>query len=164
MVWGGIHPTKATPKMPSRAVDAICMGDGDVSFLRCWRPCNQGRDYRQDRRLLAPRAETESSAIRASRWSKTWTKFRSWISSLKSTTSTIRARSKRMDKRLMKKYYGGKLWTMFSQGRPYKCTFCSNDVLIDLDRGYRQFRKHSVEFFWRKSAVSFPSIRTSETS
>ena len=54
---------------------------------------------------------------------------------------------KRMDMRLMKKYYGGKLWTMFSQGCPYKCTFCSNDVLIDLDKGYRSFRKHSVEFF-----------------
>jgi radical SAM superfamily enzyme YgiQ (UPF0313 family) len=55
---------------------------------------------------------------------------------------------RRMDLRLMKKYYGGKLWTMFSQGCPYKCTFCSNDVLIDLDRGYRRFRKHSVDYFF----------------
>jgi radical SAM superfamily enzyme YgiQ (UPF0313 family) len=52
-----------------------------------------------------------------------------------------------MDLRLMKKYYGGKLWTMFSQGCPYRCTFCSNDVLIDLDSGYRRFRKHSVAYF-----------------
>src|SRR5580658_9044823 len=54
---------------------------------------------------------------------------------------------KPMDLPLMNKYYGGKLWTMFSQGCPYKCTFCSNDVLIDLDQGYRRFRKHSAAFF-----------------
>src|SRR5262252_4322921 len=54
---------------------------------------------------------------------------------------------RRIDLRLMKKYYGAKLWTMFSQGCPYKCTFCSNDVLIDLDKGYRRFRKHSADFY-----------------
>ena len=48
---------------------------------------------------------------------------------------------------------------MFSQGCPYKCTFCSNDVLIDLDKGYRKFRKHSVEFLPGRSSATFsPSI------
>ena len=60
---------------------------------------------------------------------------------------------KRMDMRLMKKYYGGKLWTMFSQGCPYKCTFCSNDVLIDLDKGYRAFPQALGRVFPRRSQL-----------
>lgn len=54
---------------------------------------------------------------------------------------------KPMNLRLMKKYYGAKLDMMFSQGCPYKCTFCSNDQLIELDKGNRKFRRHSVDFF-----------------
>ena len=63
MVWGGIHPT-SYPEDAVRAVDAICMGEGDVSFLKLVQAVEEGRDYRKTRRLLVPQRAIRSSAIR----------------------------------------------------------------------------------------------------
>ena len=48
LVWGGIHPT-SYPEDAVRAADAICMGEGDVSFLNLVQAVDQGRDYRKTR-------------------------------------------------------------------------------------------------------------------
>lgn len=145
IIWGGIHPT-SYPEDAVQVADGICIGEGDVSLLNLVRAIEEGRDYRRT----------------AGFW------FRDGDAVIRNPGEPLvedldelpfldfefeqhyvndQGVLKRMDMRLMKKYYGAKLWTMFSQGCPYKCTFCSNDVLIDLDRGYRRFRKHSVDFF-----------------
>jgi anaerobic magnesium-protoporphyrin IX monomethyl ester cyclase len=146
LVWGGIHPT-SYPDDAVRAAGAICMGEGDVSFLRLAEAIEQGRDYRQTAgfwfldgdRIIRNPGETLAENLDELPFMD-FEFEQHWIND----QGTLR----RMDLALMKKYYGGKLWTMFSQGCPYKCTFCSNDVLIDLDRGYRRFRKHSVDYFF----------------
>jgi anaerobic magnesium-protoporphyrin IX monomethyl ester cyclase len=145
VVWGGIHPT-SYPEDAILEVDAICMGEGDVSFLKLVEAVDEGRDYtrtkgfwfREDERIIRNPGEPlvenlDELPFLDFEFEQHWVCDQGVL--------------QRMNLGLMKKYYGSKFWTMFSQGCPYKCTFCSNDVLIDLDKGYRKFRKHSVDFF-----------------
>lgn len=145
VIWGGIHPT-SYPEEAVRVADAICIGEGDASFLKLVQAVDDGRDYRAtagfwfrdgDRIIRNP---GEPLVENLDEMPFMDFEFEEHYVNDQGTL-------KRMDMRLMRKYYGAKLWTMFSQGCPYKCTFCSNDVLIDLDRGYRRFRKHSVDFY-----------------
>ncbi len=145
MVWGGIHPT-SYPEDAIQTADAICMGEGDVSFLNLMRAIEEGSDFERTRGMWFRNRDgvvrNPGEPLVENLDELPFMDFeyeQHWVDDL----GTL----KRMDMRLMKKYYGGKFWTMFSQGCPYKCTFCSNDVLIDLDKGYRKFRRHSVGFF-----------------
>ena len=145
VVWGGIHPT-SYPEEAIGVADGICMGEGESSFLQVVRALDEGGDYRrtpgfwfQDNgRVIRNAGEPLIEDLDEIPFMDF--EFQQHFVNDQGTL-------KRMDLALMKKYYGAKLWTMFSQGCPYKCTFCSNDVLIDLDQGYRRFRKHSVGFF-----------------
>ena len=145
LVWGGIHPT-SYPEDAIRTADAICMGEGDVSFLRLVEAIDQDREFRRTPGFwFRDRGEIIRNPAEPLVENLDEIPFMDF--EFDQHYVNDQGTLKRMDTALMKKYYGGKLWTMFSQGCPYKCTFCSNDVLIDLDRGYRRFRKHSVEFF-----------------
>jgi radical SAM superfamily enzyme YgiQ (UPF0313 family) len=144
-VWGGIHPT-SYPEDAIRTADAICIGEGDVSLLKLVQAIEDGSDYR---RTAGFWFRDGSDVIRnpGEPLVENLDDFPFLDFEFEEHYVNDQGTIRRMDLRLMKKYYGAKLWTMFSQGCPYKCTFCSNDVLIDLDRGYRRFRKHSVDFF-----------------
>jgi anaerobic magnesium-protoporphyrin IX monomethyl ester cyclase len=145
IVWGGIHPT-SFPEESLQVVESICMGEGDVSLLRLAQALQEKRDWRATRGFWF---RHEGGIIRnpeeplVNNLDELPFMDFEFEDHFVNDGGTL----KPMDMRLMKKYYGGKMWTMFSQGCPYKCTFCSNDVLIDLDSGYREFRKHSVDYF-----------------
>jgi anaerobic magnesium-protoporphyrin IX monomethyl ester cyclase len=145
VVWGGIHPT-SYPEDAVQVADGICMGEGESSFLHVVEAIRDGADYlrtagfwfRDGDRILRNPGESLIEDLDGLPFMDF--EFEQHYVNDQGTL-------KRMDMALMKKYYGAKLWTMFSQGCPYKCTFCSNDVLIGLDQGYRRFRKHSAAFF-----------------
>jgi anaerobic magnesium-protoporphyrin IX monomethyl ester cyclase len=145
IVWGGIHPT-SYPEDAIKAVDAICMGEGDVSLLNLVRAIEEGRDYRRTKGFWFRNGDqvirNPGEPLVENLDELPFLDFE-FPGHFVNDNGAL----KPMDLRLMKKYYGAKLWTMFSQGCPYKCTFCSNDVLIDLDKGYRHFRKHTVAFY-----------------
>ena len=145
VVWGGIHPT-SYPEDAIQIADGICMGEGESSFLNVVRAIDAGVDYRHTRgfwfrhgdRIIRNPGEPlvedlDELPFMDFEYEQHFVNDQGAI--------------KQMELALMKKYYGAKFWTMFSQGCPYKCTFCSNDVLIGLDDGYRRFRKHSAAFF-----------------
>jgi anaerobic magnesium-protoporphyrin IX monomethyl ester cyclase len=145
IVWGGIHPT-SYPEEAVLVADAICIGEGDVSFLKLVQAIDDGRDYRHTKGFWF---QNNGDVLRnpGEPLVENLDDFPFLDFEFQEHYLNDQGTIKRMDMALMKKYYGGKYWTMFSQGCPYKCTFCSNDVLIDLDRDYRRFRKHSVDFF-----------------
>ena len=145
IVWGGIHPT-SFPEQCLEAVEAICLGEGDISFLRFAETVRDGGDYKSIRGFWFRDGERiirnpEQSLV------QDLDELPFLDFDFQDHYVNDGGRLKPMNMALMKKYYGGKLWIMFSQGCPYKCTFCSNDILIDLDTDYRKFRHHSPEFF-----------------
>ncbi len=147
IVWGGIHPT-SYPEEAVLVADAICIGEGDVSFLKLVQAVDEGRDFRRTKGFWFQNGgDGEITRNPGEPLVENLDDFPFLDFEFQEHYLNDQGTIKRMDMALMKKYYGGKYWTMFSQGCPYKCTFCSNDVLIDLDRDYRRFRKHSVDFF-----------------
>ncbi|MBI1748277.1 MAG: cobalamin B12-binding domain-containing protein [Acidobacteria bacterium] len=48
IIWGGIHPT-SFPEESLQVVEAICMGEGEVSFLQLAQAVREGRDYKKAR-------------------------------------------------------------------------------------------------------------------
>ena len=150
VVWGGIHPT-SYPEDAIQVADGICMGEGEASFLNVVQAIHDGSDYRttpgfwfRDHTGRAPRNVLRNPGEKLV---ENLDELPFMDFEFEQHFVNDQGTLKRMDMALMKKYYGAKLWTMFSQGCPYKCTFCSNDVLIELDNGYRRFRKHSPAFF-----------------
>ncbi len=159
VIWGGIHPT-GFPEQSIQIADGICMGEGDISLLQLMEALRDGRDYRtaagfwfrdQDRIVRNPRLPLVQNLDDLP--------FQDFA--YEDHFINDDGILKRMSEPLMKRYYGAKLWTMFSHGCPYKCTFCSNDMLIDLDGEYRRFRRHSVDFYLaqlRYLLSSYPHI------
>jgi radical SAM superfamily enzyme YgiQ (UPF0313 family) len=145
IIWGGIHPT-SFPESCMEVVDGICLGEGDISFLRLAEALRDSRDYKETQGFWFREGEkviqNPPEPLVEDLDELPFLDFE-----FEDHFVNENGALKRMDMRLMRKFYGGKLWTMFSQGCPYKCTFCSNDLLIDLDDGYRKFRRHSADFF-----------------
>lgn len=145
VIWGGIHPTSFPDECLSE-VEGICLGEAEVSFLRLAQALQGGGDWRGTRGFWFKDGE----AVRRNPGEplvQDLDELPFQDFEFEDHFVNDEGTLKPMTMALMKKYYGGKLWTMFSQGCPYKCTFCSNDLLIDLDADYRKFRHHSPAFF-----------------
>jgi len=145
VVWGGIHPT-CFPEQSIKEAEGICLGEGDISFLRLAEALRDGRDYRQTRGFwFRDGDQVVRNPIEPLIQNLDDLPFQDFEfeDHFVNEDGTL----KQMNMRLMRKYHGAKIDTLFSQGCPYKCAFCSNDRLIDLNSGYRRFRSHSVDFF-----------------
>ena len=145
IVWGGVHPT-CFPEQSLPFVEIVCQGEGEISFLRFAEALRNGKDYRDTpgfwfrdgERIIRNPGQPLMHNL---------DEFPFQDFEYQDHFVLDGGRIKRMDVRLMKHYYGAKLETMFSQGCPYKCTYCSNNKLFEIDNNYRRFRSHTVDFF-----------------
>ncbi len=128
IVFGGIHPTIAPEETISEgSIDAICRGEGEDSFTEFLTAIDRGGD------------ETRVPGF--------WTKRQGMI-----YRNPMRPLIEDLDKisfpdrdlidpsRLGAELYGVNL--LSSRGCPFPCSYCQNEYLMDLYRGYGRFVRY----------------------
>jgi radical SAM superfamily enzyme YgiQ (UPF0313 family) len=131
-VFGGIHPTIAPEETISEgAIDAICRGEGEASFTEFLAALDRGGDYTRTPGFWTKR----DGAI-----------FRNPMRPLIEDLDKIPFPDRDLisPSRLQAELYGVNLLT--SRGCPFPCSYCQNEYLMDLYRGYGRFiRYRSIE-------------------
>ncbi len=130
VIFGGVHPTVVPELVIKRPeVDIINLGEGYESLPELVSAIERGQDYHHIRNLWVKDGDT---VIR---------------NEIRPTFHDLDALP-HADKKLFAGYFDvGSIYLMITGlGCPYRCTFCSNDLLMDMYEGKgRYIRRRSVD-------------------
>ncbi|MCK4325645.1 B12-binding domain-containing radical SAM protein [bacterium] len=150
IIFGGIHPTSIPEEvLKNDCVDMVCLGEGEGAMLDLANSLDEGKE------------NTDIENI--------WFKRNSQI-----IKNRIRPPIEDLDflpfpdKELFAQKLPGSLrhttyLIITSRGCPFACTFCSNNILKKLYRGYKYLRKRSIEnvieeLIWAKRQYAFKRV------
>lgn len=149
VIWGGIHPMVA-PEDAIEHADAVCVGEGDLAFDELLERLMAGEDYRDVenfwfregdevlrngfRPLMTPEQMQERlHPLYAQEGME-------YIYEKKKGKFVPVTRGDYLD------YDGLSYHTLWTQGCPYRCSYCSNTAFLAIDKKYAQIRQPSVDY------------------
>ncbi len=143
IVWGGVHASVRSEECLMHA-DAICIGEGEVSFPECVDRMSHGelpsdihgmwfkknnKIIRNPVRLLLQDLDAIPFPDYACQDDYVW----------------VNGAFRYVDETLFRTYYGDAYWTMATRGCPFGCSFCLNSTLNKRYAGQKVLRKRSIQ-------------------
>ncbi|MFH1450803.1 MAG: radical SAM protein, partial [archaeon] len=162
--WGGTHCI-ISPEEAIKHVDAICTGEGEVSFPLFYQAFVEGRDYtatpnmwfRTEKGIIKNKNQTLCT-------SQEFDSFPHMFYGLDCQIYDWKAKQfRQFTKNDYIEYNGLSYKTIWTIGCPFSCTYCANDAFLKLDRNYARIRYPSVDYILREieSAIrNYPFIST----
>jgi anaerobic magnesium-protoporphyrin IX monomethyl ester cyclase len=145
IVWGGIHAILA-PEDAIKHADGVCTGEGDFAFLEFLQKFSSGADYSQTENFWFHNGE---AIIKNShRPLLTSEEMNTTPHPLYGEAEYIFQPDSGFQPVTDKDYvtFNGLCYnTLWTQGCPYKCTYCGNSALLELDSNYAKIRHASVD-------------------
>lgn len=127
-VFGGIHPTIVPEEtIQESAIDIICRGEGETSFAELLLALDRGDDFTRTEGLWVKRGGEI---------------FRNPVRPLIENLDSIPFPDRDLiaPERLRAELYGINL--LSSRGCPFPCSYCQNEYLMDLYRGFGRFVRY----------------------
>jgi radical SAM superfamily enzyme YgiQ (UPF0313 family) len=147
ILWGGIHCT-LYPSDAIKHADAICMGEGEISFEKFFRAFKSGKDYTNTQGMWFN--IDNSIQKNPSLPLNTPSQLESFPHLYNDLDCEIYDLSKHKFKVFTKyeyvKFNGTTYRTIWSIGCPYECAYCANDSFISIDKEYRKIRYPSITY------------------
>ncbi|MGD0585036.1 MAG: radical SAM protein [Oryzomonas sp.] len=159
IVWGGIHAT-VFPEDAIKYADAICIGEGEKSFLSFLKRIEAGDDYSDAKGFWIRKGDTiiknQLLPLMTNDELETMP-FQDYGFDIKYVTHDS---IEYMTKDIYVARNGSFYLTMWSFGCPYGCAYCSNNVLINYNRDYAKVRHPSPDYIvkelvWIKKAHDY---------
>ena len=148
IIIGGYHPT-TVPEDAISFADVICQGEGEKTFVEFLRRTERGESYAG---LPNTWVKENGNIIRNPR-SPVMTSdemenmpFMEYGIDKQFFFSFAHGVLIQVHQGDLIRHVGTTYSTIWSVGCPYKCSFCSNDIFIDLDKGYGKYRGPSPTY------------------
>lgn len=146
IIWGGVHPT-AHPEDCIGHVDSICIGEGEIALPELLRRMRDSRPYTDVGNFWFRRGEDiiRSPALPLltnedlDRLPHPYYGQEEYIFASGDTAFRRGTADDYVDLEALS--YN----TVWSRGCPFKCTYCGNTRLLELDRGYGSVRHSTVD-------------------
>jgi len=165
VLWGGIHPIVA-PDDAIRHADAICLGEGDLAFDELLSRLNAAEDYTDVRNFwFAEGGEIRKNPHRplmtpdemAQRPRPLYAEAGKELLFRPGKGFRPLGRTDYLD------FNGLSYHTLWTQGCPYRCSYCANTAFLAIDGRYARIRHSPVDYMVaevREAVRNHPHINT----
>ncbi|MFH0795387.1 MAG: cobalamin-dependent protein, partial [bacterium] len=143
IIWGGIHAT-IEPDECLQSADMVCIGEGEEAMVELCNKMDSDADC-TDVPNINFKIGDKIIKNAARPLVRDLDSFPFPDYDLDDHYVLDRGRLRHMTAEFLNQNLGGQYVTMSSRGCTYKCTFCCNNVYIELYKGDRWFRKRSNE-------------------
>tara|TARA_R110002126_G_scaffold66038_7_gene167956 strand:- start:89 stop:1861 length:1773 start_codon:yes stop_codon:yes gene_type:complete len=149
-VWGGMHCIVA-PERAMPHADAICVGEGDLAFDELLTRMKDGQDFYDVENFWfrKPDGEVVKNGFRAL-LTPDEMGTRPHVQYAEDGEEFIYERDKGgfipTDRNHYLDFNGLAYHTIWTQGCPYRCTYCGNTAFLAIDKKYASIRQPSVDY------------------
>lgn len=164
IIWGGVHPT-LYPNESIKFVDAICIGEGEISIEQFIRNYLSKKPYINTPNIWFRRKNTiKKNNNLPLNDSSLLNKFPLPYNDLDCFIYDINLHKFKEFSKYDYTIFNGLLYrTLWTLGCPFNCAYCANDSFIKIDSGYRKLRYPSVRHIIDEIKLAIkihPYIRT----